>query len=462
MSPLIKDVRSRRPNRGGYVFRFFFFLSALAVILGLIAGAILAYLHFRVKGNEQEVGGLSSDVPAEPMNVLVLGSDSRENLTEEQRKSFGTIGGKRADTIILLHLDEKREKVVLVHFPRDLRIKDPAGQAGKINTIYNQGPEAMVRTVSDFTGLRINHYIEVDFNGFNRITEALGGVEVYFEKPLRDQDSGLNVPKGCVTIEGDQALAFVRARKIDDDFGRIGRQQLYAKLMLDKIATPGTLLNPSKVLSLINVFAKNVKHDADLDLGDIKTIGLRVRSFDSSNIDMRVVPSQGARIDGVAYVVSDEEKTRALFDAIRSGSKLPDYGRTGVTPLEPGDVKVAVLNGTAIDKLAANEATALTTEGFIVLGTDNTSPHSKTTVYFFEGFEEKGRFVATKYGAEAEPMPTGMKVQNEVEAVVVLGEDFAARKGASPTPGAPATSELQAQPPPPPAKTKPLVHSCTG
>jgi LCP family protein required for cell wall assembly len=460
MSSIIKGGRSARgPKLSTKVMRTLYVILVLAVIIGLTALATLAYLHFRVKGNEQKIGGLSKGVAAEPMNVLVLGSDSRDDLSEEQRKSFGTIGGRRADTIILLHLDEKREKAILVHFPRDLRVTDPNGKVSKINAIYGQGPEALVRTVSRFSGLPINHYIEVDFNGFNRITEALGGVDVYFEKPLQDPDSGLNVPKGCVTIEGDQALAFVRARKIDDDFGRIGRQQLYVKLMIDKIATPGTLLRPARVLGLINIFSENIRHDADLDLTDVRTIALRVRSFSSRNLDMRVVPSQGARIQGQAFVVADDRKSDALFDAIRRRNSLPDYGRTEVIPLEPGDVKLAVLNGTAIDKLAKNEGAALVSKGYLVPETANTIPHAKTTVYFHEGFDEKGRFIAGKYGAEAKPIPSNVKVRGEVEVALALGDDFVPGKQ-GPTIPSPGTAPVQPAPQASPAAVKPLVHSC--
>jgi LCP family protein required for cell wall assembly len=461
MPSVIKGVRSARgPNLPTRIFQILYVLLVLAVILGLIALALLGYLHLRVKGNEEKVGGLSEGRPAEPMNVLVLGSDSRDDLTEEQRKSFGTVPGRRADTIILLHVDERREKAVLVHFPRDLRVRDSSGKVGKINAIYGQGPEEMVRTVSKFAGLPINHYIEVDFNGFNRITEALGGVDVYFEKPLKDPDSGLNVPKGCVTIEGDQALAFVRARKIDDDFGRIGRQQLYVKLMIDKIATPGTLLHPARVLGLINIFSENVKHDADLDLTDIRTIAFRVRSFNSQNVDMRVVPSQGARIDGQSFVVADETKSAALFEAIRKRTALPDYGRTEVIPLEPGDVKVAVLNGTSIDKLAKNEQTSLAAKGHVVLETANTTPHTKTTVYFREGFEEKGRYIASSYGAEARPITPDIKILRDVEVALVLGEDFV--PGRQPPPGSQgAGAPAPPVPQTPPAAAQPLVHACT-
>lgn len=130
-----------------------------------------------------------------------------------------------------------------------------------------------------------------------------------------------------MTIEGDQALSFVRARKIDDDFGRIRRQQLFLKLMVDKIASPGTLLHPDKVFSLVNVFSKNVKHDAELNLGDITTIGLRLRAFNSGNLDLRVVPSSGARIKGVSYVVANEAPNPSFV--------CSDWRRRHPAPIRP-------------------------------------------------------------------------------------------------------------------------------
>lgn len=445
-SSVLKAGQSqRRPTLPRRLLRFGLFILSIAVVLGLMAGATLLYLQFKVKGGDTVVEGLEKQKVSEPMNVLVLGSDSRDNLTEEQRRSFGTIEGRRADTIMLLHLDERREKVVLVHFPRDLRVKDPDGKEVKLNSIYGLGADAMVKAVSQFTGLPINHYVEVDFNGFNQITKELGGVQVFFPKALNDRDSGLSVPRGCVSIEGDQALAFVRARKIDDDFGRIRRQQLFLKLMIDKIADPGTLLRPDKVFSLVNVFSNNVKYDAELTLSDIKSIGLRVRGFSSGNLDLRVVPSSPQRIDGVEYVLANVQQSAALFKAIAAGETLPPFGRTGVSAVVPEDVRLGLLNGTTVAKLAANEADRLTARGFQVLIDGNAPEHELSTVYFEEGYEEQARLLATIYPALVRPKIPAIVSQAPV--ALVLGKDFAAAQVA-PSPGSPPLS-----PPPPPVPT---------
>lgn len=454
-SSLLKAGHSHRKlSLSKRLLRFGLFFLSIAVVLGLMAGATLLYLQFKVKGGDTVVEGLEKQAVSEPMNVLVLGSDSRDDLTEEQRISFGTIEGRRADTIMLLQLDEQRDKVVLVHFPRDLSVKDPEGKEVKLNSIYGLGADAVVSTVSKFTGLPIHHYVEVDFNGFNQITRELGGVQVFFEKALKDRDSGLNVPRGCVTIEGDQALAFVRARKIDDDFGRIRRQQLFLKLMIDKIADPGTLLRPDKVLSLVNVLSNNVKYDAELTLRDIQRIGLRVRGFSSGNLDLRVVPSSPARIQGVEYVLANEQQSQALFKAMAAREALPPFGRTGVSAVVPDDVRLGLLNGTNVEKLAANEADLLKSKGFQVLVDGNAPEHELSTIYFDDGYEEQARLVATVYPARLEPKPPTIVSQAPV--ALVLGRDFAATKAPPVAPGAGTVSSPVPPPvvpqPPPPAK----------
>lgn len=475
--PILKSGRSSRQARAPKhkIVRIITIIAAIAVILGVLAGAVLLYANIKVRGNQEQVEVAPQPVN-EPMNVLVLGSDSREGLTDEQKASMGdsdTVPGRRADTIMLLHLDEEREKAVLVHFPRDLRVQDPDGKPVKINSIYSLGPDVMVKTISDFVGMPIHHYLEVDFNGFNEIADSVGGVEVFFERPVKDLDSGLNQPRGCVTIEGDQALAFVRARKIDDDFGRIQRQQLFMKLMVDKIATPGVVLRPDRVISLVNVFSSAVKYDAELSLTDIKTIGLRLRTFNSGNLDMRVVPSAGARLDGVSYVVANETQSKALFTALAERQPLPDYGRTGVSAIDPQDVRVSLLNGTEVAKLAFAEGELLKGKGFQVVETGNTVPHPLTAVYYAEGFQDQGRLLANTYGGELKELPATIEAIGQV--AVVLGEDFAATHpvpaaiatptgspGTRPSAAAPATPSppVTPSPAPSPAAAKPLVHAC--
>ncbi len=324
----------------------------MVLVLGLAGGLMLYYARLRLQANSQEIEGLVSQRPQEPMNVLVVGSDSREGLSASDLERFDPTGrdrnsGRRADTIVLVHLDEKREQVVLVHFPRDLRVRSSKSGFGKINGVYQGGPEAMVRTVQSFSGLPIHHFVEVDFNGFQKIVDAVGGVRVFFERPIKDQDSGLDVPAGCVELKGDQALAFVRVRKIDDDFGRIARQQLFIRLVLEKLTAATTFLNPVKTVKLVTLAADNVTTDTQLSASDIKTLALRLRGFDPKRVDMRVVPSAPKRLKGVSYVIADQKKAAELFNAIRDRQPLPDHGRAQAAATGPG-------GGRAMSLLAAS------------------------------------------------------------------------------------------------------------
>lgn len=429
-----KPLRTRRARRGG------FYAVMILAILALFATAAFAYVQLKLKGNSEVIAGLDQQKPNTPMNVLVLGSDSRSVLPEEEQQLFDPTGrdrgtGRRADTIILIHLDEQRSKAVLIHFPRDLRVRYPNGKQGKINGAYQQGPEAMVKTVQTFTGLPIHNFVEVNFVGFRNIVDALGGVDVYFERPIKEPDSGLNVPKGCVKLTGNQALAFVRVRKIDSDFGRIARQQLFVSLMMDKVTSAKTLFRPWKIVKLVNLFSENVTTNVDFSVRDMASLGSRLRTFDAKRVDMRVIPSSGRNLGGVSYVIANERQTEALFQAVNDRKPLPDYGRTGVSPIDPADVRLTILNGTNIKGLGAKAFEELKAKDYTMAEpatNADTTNYAKTVVFYKEGSEEKATLVASHYGADTKKLPSAITIQGDV--AVVLGADFAEGK-ATPAPG---------------------------
>ncbi len=455
---VIKSVREshpRRRRRRGFRRWLAYFMIFMSVV-ALIAVSVFAYVHLKLQANSDDIASLSSRAPSEPMNVLVLGSDSRQDLSPEEQEKYDPEGvdrrtGRRADTIILLHLDERRDQAVLVSFPRDLLVDLPGGKEGKINGSYQGGPDDVIQTVEKFTGLPVHHYIEANFTGFKNISNALGGVKVFFERPINDPDSGLVVPKGCVELKGDMALSFVRSRKIDSDFGRIERQQLFLKLMMEKVTSTGTMLNPVRVVSLVNIFAENVKTDTEMSPNDMRKIAWRLRRFDPKNLDMRVVPSAGARIRGASYVVANEKQKTGLFTAIKERKPLPDYGRTGVSAVEPSQVRLSLLNGTNVAGMAKNAVDEFKAKGFdvVAVGDADRSDYTKSVVVFKDGYEEHGRLVAAQYGADLKPMPKNFLLDTEVG--IVLADDYAQGKAVPP-------------PPPPPGKAppapKPLVHPC--
>jgi LCP family protein required for cell wall assembly len=391
----------------------------LVVVLG--AGGLVGYARFRL-GRHHVVACAacrSSDGATAPMNVLVLGSDRRPGDNSD---------GQRADTIALLHIDFKSSKAILVNLPRDLRVKAPDGQFVKINSFYNQGPTAMVQAVNSFSGLPIDHYVEVNFTGFRHIVDTLGGVRMRFSRAVNDPDSGLNVPGGCVTLGGDQALAFVRVRHVDSDYGRIARQQFFVQLVMKQVLSAGTLLNPLKVVNLVNAGAGNVTTDIGLGTGTIEKLALQLRNFTAKTVDFRVVPSQPQYLAGASYAIPFAGQSAALFDAIKSGAALPDYGKQG-SAITPSSVTATILNGTTTPGITAQAQTELQAAGYVVAGTGvaDATNYAATIVYYTPGSVDKASLVAQAYGeAQVQPLPPQIHASSDV--VVVLGQDYAQGK----------------------------------
>ncbi|HYR61135.1 MAG TPA: LCP family protein [Actinomycetota bacterium] len=416
--------------------------AGILVLVGLLgAGGLVGYARFRL-GRHHVVpcaACRSTDGATAPMNVLVLGSD---------RRPGDTGAGQRADTIALLHVDFKTSKAILVNLPRDLRVKAPNGDAVKINSFYNDGPTAMVQAVTSFTGIPVDHYVEVNFTGFRNIVNTIGGVRIRFSQAVDDSDSGLNVPAGCVTLNGDQALAFVRVRHLDSDYGRIARQQFFVQLVMKQVLSAGTLLNPLKVINLVNVGAGNVTTDNGLGAGTIEKLALELRNFTPKTVDFRVVPSQPQTIEGVSYVIPFAGQSAALFDAIKNVTTLPDYGKQG-SPIAPSTVNVTILNGTSTQSVTALAQAELQAAGYPVVatGSADATTYAATVVYYTPGNVDKASLLAQVYGeAQVQPLPSQFAARGAGgDAVVVLGQDYAQGKVTA-VPSAPASPVLPAGP----------------
>ena len=452
--------------------------SALG-ILGLMGAAAAGALVWYGQRNLDRVAvDGRADPDAQPikevLNLLLVGNDSREGLTREQLKRLGTDnhGGALTDTIMLLHLNPNRERVVLLSFPRDLLVTRCDGSRGRINAAYAVGikegvggPSCVVKTVADFTGIPVHHYAELDFAGFIKVVDTLGGVTMYFDQPLKDVSAGLDVPAGCVHLDGVRALGFVRARKnLDSDFGRIARQQRFIGEMLNKVTSAGVLLNLPRLFSLVDAAASAVNVDNDLTTRDMRRVAASLRGLTSDGVDMRTIPAQGRRGRGPAYVYADEEEAEALFTAIREGRALEDLGIEDDGPLTAAEVPpLVVLNGAGVAGLAAKAQQALEEHGFSVEATGNTETVGRedTAIYFPESHREDAELLAkTLPGAElvAESYAGGQDVETTGPITVVLGSSFAPSELPSPGPAPAATPD--ARPTPTFAGATPSARTC--
>ena len=315
-------------------------------------------------------------------NILVVGSDSREDLSKKERKELGigSFGGTRTDTIMLVQLDPNRNGAAMLSFPRDLLVERCDGSEGRINSAFEigksngvGGPTCLVRTVTTLTGIPIHHYAQIDFQGFVDVVDTLGGVKLYLDEPIEDDDAHVDLEAGCVTLKGADALGFVRVRKIDSDFGRIARQQRFIREMVDQVTSPSVALNVPQLFRLVGAGAKAIETDKSLSLGVMRQIAFSFRDLSSKQIDSRTVPAFNRTINGAAYVVPDPEPAEELFEAFRKGVAAPaDVGKKGPIDVAIKHVPpVTVLNGTNKAGLGSAAANALKAKGFKVASTGN-------------------------------------------------------------------------------------------
>ena len=385
--------RSRRGS-GRTVLRWGALVLGALVILGVLtAGGLWVYANSQLE--EIDVPALDSpagDGDGDPaagagevqdtLNVLVVGNDTREGLTEQQLQELGTTdeGTRLTDTIMLVQVSPVRDQAVVVAFPRDLRVQVPGAGDVKINSVVARAdgdPSALVEVVQGFTGLDLDHYVEINMAGFLDLADVLGGVEICLDEPLVDQYAGVDLPAGCQTLDSTEALGFVRSRRTTTeqfgggDFGRIAKQQYYLQEAMDKATELGVLLNPVKVKNLIDAVASAVTTDRALGLLDMYRIANTLKGVNADDVAMRTVPGYWDPASG--FVIHEPGPTTDLFAAMRTGGELGDTGRAAPDELAPGDVRVLVVNGVGIEGLAGDVQSFLEQRDFDVIDAVNPS-----------------------------------------------------------------------------------------
>jgi LCP family protein required for cell wall assembly len=335
------------------------------------------------------------------LNILLIGSDSREGITEEERQRY-RIGGEPcycADTIIVLHLSADRKRASVVSLPRDSYAELPAHTVGgpggerhpahpdKMNAALSHGgPPLMVRTVEKMTGVRIDHYLEVSFLSFMRGVDELGGVDVCSVRPLRDEKSGLDLPPGTSTLSGGEALQYVRARSLDPsaDIGRMQRQQRFLASVVDKAVSAEVLLNPDRLRRTAGAMLDSVRVDPDFGVEEVIELGKAMHAVRTSGTEFTSVPihSMGRELpDGGSTIAWDTKAAERLFRALRedrpltvhkesgAGKKRPDPSAQAVpVDIAPEEVEVRVENASSRKGLAAAVEKSLSATGFSTLG----------------------------------------------------------------------------------------------
>ncbi|MEX2653456.1 MAG: LCP family protein [Acidimicrobiia bacterium] len=303
-----------------------------------------------------DVAGLSTD--RSPLHILVVGSDSREGLSAEQRSAFGadSVEGERADTIFVLSLDGG--KAALLAFPRDLWLERCDGTMGRINSAMAiSGPSCLVSTVRDISGININHYMGLSFGGFATLVDSIGGVELCLDEAISDRDAHIDLPAGCQRLNGAEALGFVRVRKIDNDLMRIQRQQEFVQAFAREFTSPATLLNPVRLAEIARESGRAVHVDDRMGVLAMARLALGARGLGRGSAVINTVPVEPRTTsDGAAVLEIRIDEAEELFAAHRTGSIFDEILDPDVDPgIISSEAQVTTLTGRGIAGLAVGD-----------------------------------------------------------------------------------------------------------
>jgi len=407
-------------------------VMAVVLVLGLLA-------YIKLNGNIHKLdlagelgvrpksqAGVNAQTDLPPMNILVMGSDTR-NLGKGV-SGFGSaqdIAGARSDTTLLVHLSADRKSALVVSIPRDTMLKGPASCKDKNNDIatwpmrqFNAnfelgGPACTIRTVEQNTGIRVDHFMVLNFLGFEAMVDALGSVPVCVPKAVNDPKSGLKLPKGRSEVTGAQALAFVRARYTlgdGSDLSRIDRQQAFLSSMVQVATSSGTLLRPDKLFRFLDAATKSLTTDPGLgDLNSLREVAQSVQGLSSSQIRFLTAPTQPYSPNPAR--VEFTPKASALWEAIAKDDPLPGTGSkkapTGpATPaptqepliVTPDKIHVSVINDSGVSGIARQDAGDLQMQGFQVDGyKSGSNPHGGVIVSYSPSKADSARTVAAAF-----------------------------------------------------------------
>jgi LCP family protein required for cell wall assembly len=325
---------ARPPKQRHPVRKFFRVLLILLLLFILWLVAVPAYAWTQISRVDAAPSGQRpADQPGK--TFLLVGSDSRAGLSRAERRQLGTgsARGQRTDTIMLVYVP-LTGKPALISVPRDSYVDVPRNGKNRINAAYAfGGPELLVQTVEHNTGLRVDGYMEIGFGGFVNVIDALDGIRMCIPKAIKDRDSHLDLPKGCQTLSGTEALGYVRMRKADPrgDIGRVERQREMLAAVADKAASPATVLNPIRYWNFCMATAEAIKLGRDTSLPETLGLAYAMKRISSGNGLTLTVPvsSTGASTPVGSAVLWDATESKAMFSDIARGdtSRLDKYAK---------------------------------------------------------------------------------------------------------------------------------------
>ena len=349
-------------------------IGATATAICLVAAALLGWGSSQISRIQRFAIELTEGQVDEPLNYLMVGSDARDSVDagDPDAGAFlgSTVGGRRADTVIVVRVDSNTREVDLLSIPRDLYVPlAGTDRWGRVNAAYAGGPQQLVDTVEAYLDIDINHYVEVDFAGFKGLVDELDGIPIWFDRPMRDRNSGLAVDSGCSVLDGTQALAFARARHLEaydgsrwvtdgtGDLGRVSRQQLFLRRSVDRATSLG-VTDITKIGGIVSVGVEHVSFDEGIDVDELFSVARSFSGFSGNAIRTHRLPVRDVRTEEGAQVLALEtspaQATLNIFRGFEPGQVIPF------------DVALTVLNGSGQAGQAGVAAEAFEAIGFRV------------------------------------------------------------------------------------------------
>ncbi|MFJ4332368.1 MULTISPECIES: LCP family protein [unclassified Streptomyces] len=459
---------AKKKSRGKKILLWTCGTMAFVVLAAGAAGYLyLQHLNDNIESLPDDgasTGGFQKD---QAINILLIGTDKRTGSGNDGYGDKGSAG--HADTTLLLHVSKDRSNATALSIPRDLIVDIPdcpttqedgstkviPGSSGvRFNQSLGQSdrtPSCTMRTVTELTGVKPDNFMVADFNAVKTLSSAVGGVEVCLAKDINDPDSHLNLPAGKHTIEGEEALAFVRTRHsvgFGGDLSRIELQQQFLSSLMRKLKSNDTLTSPTKMVKLAEAGTKALTVDSKLDsIGKLKDLGLELGKLNTKNLTFATVPVKDNPAektpvtvvlkDGPAQQVFDMVKNDVSFTEVKKKEKEKKEKEDAAVAArlegeksEPGEIRVRVLNGGASAGSAGRELTYLQNEAGVTKSENaGNAPAdiAKTTLEYAPDQADQARALAEILGLSGAAMKPGKSVTNSQglpTMTLTLGKDF--------------------------------------
>lgn len=387
-------------------------------VLGFIWAVNTGNNLFSGADTDDEVVGALDPSSGDDRTFLIVGSDSREGL--DDLTNFGRAGGERSDVVMLVRVDPETGSARMLSIPRDLRVEITGHGTNKINAAYAfGGPSLLVETLKSNLDVEVNHYVEIDFVGFQALIDEVGGIEMSFPYPARDAKSGLNVDAGTQTLDGAEALAYARSRSYQElrngswtsveanDIGRTQRQQEVVKAMVSSLKRPGSIAEAGGIASSMS---RHMTIDSALAGESVASMVWNFKGVVAGSIEGMTLPTYTENIGGASYQIAEQPEADEMLAEFRGGEAVAD---------EP--LRLEVLNGNGSAGSAGEMAGELESLGFRVesVGNAGSSSYEQTTVMVPEGSDD-GEAIVSALGFG---VVTFGSVDNGYDAVVIVGSD---------------------------------------